>query len=703
MYFWNSYPFVRFTIAIILGIVCFDQYPELWNRPLIVLTSGVSLAGILIYLSHKISFYTLRHLNGVIALSLIFFIGGYFTKNIYHTPSESHYLNLKSKIVAFSGTIVSPVTERTNHFRYIFELESIVFTSLSTQKATGKIHLYIRKDTTESLFRYGDQLTVYGQFHTVPNPDNPNEFNYKLYLQRQNIYSHAFVHTEDILCTGNNPSNPFLKWAYSLRLHASEIIDKNITQSRENGIAKALLLGIKDHLDNEVKASYSSAGAMHVLAVSGLHVGIIYLLIRLFFSKLKQTGKWGRYLFGIISVLIIWLYATVTGLSPSVLRAATMFSLVAISQASTREGNIYNTLGFAAFILLIFDPYLIYSVGFQLSFAAVMGIVYLQPKLYRLAHFNTLITDKAWAITCVSITAQLATFPLSTYYFHQFPTYFLVSNLIVIPASFLMLIGGISMLLIEPIFASAGKIIGIVLEQFMWIINELMSYVHVLPKSLIEWIYMDQFGLFVTYAILGTVISGLHYRSFKTLIVSAFLGIAAIGWNMISHEKQSKRNELIFYEVSDKTAIDHICGHQAILYLDKINQDDLELLAFQINPHRLSSHLSPIDQSVKTLKGEGFQKKNTITQGQIADKKIILLDSTTFHLNFKQVIHSDFIIINHRAVKSLSWLKKHFTFDRLVIGNKNSLYYSRKMKKQANKLGIHLHSLKEDGALRILL
>jgi len=374
MYFWNSYPFVRFSIALILGIVSHELAPVIWSREWILFISFLSSILILYLLSQKLGYFKLRQLNGLIGLGAIIFIGGWVTKLHYHELPFNHYSHLETPIQGFAGKITSPVNERKNHFRYDFELDQVI-RSDSTFSTTGKIHIYIRKDSSNLRMQYGDQLVIYGRFYPIPKPDNPNEFDYKKFLSRQNIFSHAFVKQSDMKLVGNKASNPFLAWAYQLRVSASNVIDQHITQPRENGIAKALILGIKDHLDNDLKKAYSAAGAMHVLAVSGLHVGIVYLLIRLLFGRIIRLGIWGRYVFALLSILIIWLYAAVTGLSPSVLRAGTMFTLVAISDATFRESNIYNTLGVAAFILLLIEPYLIYSVGFQLSFAAVFGIV----------------------------------------------------------------------------------------------------------------------------------------------------------------------------------------------------------------------------------------------------------------------------------------------------------------------------------------
>ncbi len=631
-------------------------------------------------------------------------MGGYLTKIHYHSQNSSHYRHLNVKIIGFSGVVTSPVNDRTNHLRYEFQLDQVISRD-SIIAADGKIYLYVKKDSTTSPLSYGDKVYVSGNYFPISAPGNPGEFNYKKYLARQNIYGHAFVNAKDIRISGRVAQNLLMEWSLALRNRANRIIDRCIPQPRENGIAKALLLGIKDYLDSDLKKAYSAAGAMHVLAVSGLHVGIVFLLIKVVFGRLKETGKWGTYFFGIISVSTIWMYAIVTGLSPSVLRAAVMFSLVALSEASVRDTNIYNSLGIAAFILLLFDPYLIYSVGFQLSFAAVFGIVYLQPKIYRIIEFRYSILDKAWAITCVSIAAQVATFPLTAHYFHQFPTYFLISNLVVIPASFCMLLGGLIMLMADLIHNLFSQYIGMVLQKFMWLVNELISYIHQLPYSLIEWINLDFPGLILTYAIVITLITGLHYGIFRTLAISSSLFILLLGWNWKDNERQSRKKELIFYELKDRIAIDYINGHSATLYLDveSLNELEIDLLSFQIDPYRLSSNLGPTKSTTTTFRAAGFYKKDVIRFGKVANKRILLFDSTTFHLDFKQKIDTDYIVVNNGAIKNLEWLKNNFQFDQVIVSTKNSRYYSKKMKDQAKELDIQIHSLIEDGALRIFL
>lgn len=696
MNFWNLYPFVRLVVALILGIVfheIFEGFSIYFiGIGLILLVVSIS------YLSPKFGFYKLRHLNALLTFLVVTALGAWLTHQKYHNHPANHYTNITGKIIGFSGNIISSVNERPKYFRYDLELKAVK-TKDSTSTATGKIHLYIiKKDSLVKPFEYGDELLVFGGIYSVPKPDNPNEFDYRKYLSLQNIHAHSFVKPQNVQLDGNFPKNTLLKYAFLARNWCKQKINQFISDEREKSVANALLLGVKDHLEKETKLAYSTAGAMHVLAVSGLHVGIIFLILKSVLGFLRKKGKYGQLVFTIITVTVIWFYAMMTGLSPSVLRAATMFSFIAIGEQMGNRGNIYNTLAIAAFVLLLFDPHLIYSVGFQLSFAAVLGIVYLQPKFYRLFDLEKYkLLDKTWAITCVSIAAQIATFPLTAYYFHQFPTYFLISNLVVIPAAFAVLVGGIAMLLGSAVHSVVGQMIGFLLNLLLWSLNELILWFSSWSNSLIEWIYLDKVGLLLVIAIILVLFAGLQHRKFPLLVMSVGLFLGLVGWNIYAHLEQNKRNELILYEISDKIAVDYIKGHTSKLYIDNYDSSELDLLGFQINPHRLASRLNPIEYDISNLPMQKLYAGGAVSCGMVGGKKILQIDSTTFHLNFLSDLEIDILYINNRSVKNLNWLLKKVKTDDVILGKGNNWYYSDKIKKQGIKSGVNVHSLKEDG------
>ncbi|TVQ76014.1 MAG: ComEC/Rec2 family competence protein [Flavobacteriales bacterium] len=217
-------------------------------------------------------------------------------------------------------------------------------------------------------------------------------------------------------------------------------------QSEAKQIMYALVLGDRSDLDPQLRQQYANAGVVHILAVSGLHVGVLYLLISLIFQKLLSGRAWRFQAF--ITLAVLWSYALMTGLSPSVWRAATMFSLLSVGVQLGRITNIYSTLAASAFILLILDASLLFSPGFQLSYAAVFGIVRYQPIIAEWWEPKTKWINYAWQIASVSLAAQIVTMPFTLVYFGQFPTYFLLANLLILPLLSIIMIGSIIALLV---------------------------------------------------------------------------------------------------------------------------------------------------------------------------------------------------------------------------------------------------------------
>ena len=244
------------------------------------------------------------------------------------------------------------------------------------------------------------------------------------------------------------------------------ILKENGLKNNELAVASALILGYKDDLGEELKHSYSSAGATHVLAVSGLHVGIIFLVLNFLLNILDKNDRF-KISKAILLICFLWAYATITGLSPSVVRAATMFSFVTIGKSFGKSSSIYNTLCASAFVLLVYNPYLIMEVGFQLSYLAVVGIVYFQSIIYKWIYVKNKFLKYIWMITSVSIAAQLTTFPLGLLYLHQSPTYLFASNLFVIPGAMLIIGLGILLFITSWIPLISGGI-GWLLAKFIW-------------------------------------------------------------------------------------------------------------------------------------------------------------------------------------------------------------------------------------------
>ncbi len=450
----------------------------------------------------------------------------------------------------------------------------------------ANILLYFSKEDFPS-FKYGDVLLVKGAPRQVPGPANPEEFDYKRFLSFKNIYHQQFVKRGDAMRIGFDPPSWLEHYALLSRRWADEALKKNISGQREKGLASALVLGVTDGLDNELLTAYKATGTMHVLAVSGLHVGIVYGLV-LFLLRPLNKKKLGRWIVAGLSIIILWAYAFVTGLSPSVLRAVTMFSFVALAIPAGRRTNIYNTLAASAFFILWYDPFLIMSVGFQLSYIAVLGIVYMQPALYNLWEPTNRLWDEVWKITCVSIAAQLATLPLGLLYFHQFPNYFLLSNLFVIPGSFVVLILGL-LILVVNVISPIASFLGMLLEWTIKALNFIVFTIEDFPFSLIENVYITTFQCWVLISILVAILTLLHTRKFRTVILISCLGVVFSLTQWYHFQQNVSVQKFMVYNVAGHSAIDLIDHGNAYFIADTALQNNVDRISFHITPHRIKA------------------------------------------------------------------------------------------------------------------
>ncbi|MEL7145099.1 MAG: ComEC/Rec2 family competence protein, partial [Bacteroidota bacterium] len=457
-------------------------------------------------------------------------------------------------------------------------------------------------------------------------------------------------------------------------------------------------LGIKDDLDKELKSAYSAAGAMHVLAVSGLHVGIIQLLLSWVLGFLKKRKK-GKLAFVILSLLALWFYAFVTGLSPSVLRATTMFSIILIGQQAIRNHNIYNSLAVSAFLILLYSPMMIRDVGFQLSYIAVFGIVSLQPRISAILNPENYLLKKTWDITCVSLAAQMATLPISIYYFHQFPSYFLLSNLLVIPSAFIILMSGLFMLCSSLISDWLAQQTGWLLDQLIWALNQGILFIKKLPYNLLDWIWIDLTQVLLLYLIIGLTTRLLIKKNANLLRICygfCFLFLLFSGYQL--HQKKHE-NKLVFYEVKDNLAIDFISGGMVTTYI-AIDSSDIAHVDQQIAPNRLANALPKLTSNQlmhhETIAGIGDL---ILWHG----KRIIILSGPLNAYEAGSILETDVLVLSGNQYVDLEKLQKIFRWKKLIIDGTYQYYRAKSLSEIIHKQQIACSNLQTDGAVTITL
>lgn len=690
---WLPYTFVRITFFLIIGILIAIYFPGVEQK----LTS-ISL--FVVVLGFLATFLMRRYIDvspiifAVLGFSAVMLAGAFRVLQNDARLSEDYIGNVDS-IEAYTAVIDSYVSEKEKTWKVSAKLQQVK--TQTWAPASGSILLYFRKADFTKPFQYGDVLLIRGRPQTVAGPSNPGEFDYQKYLSYQNIFHQDFINREDVALVGNDPPNVLMKYAIEARIWANGVLSRYVPGENEQSIASALVLGITDGLDNELTHAYASTGAMHVLAVSGLHVSIIYMIILVVLKPLTKTKK-GNWLVVLITLLILWSYAFVTGLSPSVLRAVTMFSFMIFAKVISRSTNIFNTIAVSAFFLLVFDPYLIMSVGFQLSYLAVLGIVYLQPMIYSWFHFRLWLPNKIWEISAVSIAAQIATFPLGLLYFHQFPNYFLLSNLFVIPLSFAILILGIA-LLVAAILTPIAIAVGYCISFLIMLMNLTVRFFESLPFSLIENINITLFECALIFCITITTVLLFRYKRFAYVV--AMLIFACVysvsDWNESTLSKEDGR--IVVYRVPGHTAVDFFESRTAFSLIDSTLMADAGKMSYHILPNRIrvgSSNPRPIVERQTSYDLDGARL--FIWRG----KKVIQVFSNAFHPN--EFFSADILIISRNSVGEVEdILERSRTVEKVILDSSNSYRYSEAVKKLASTLNIEVASVLTDGAVEINL
>lgn len=414
--------------------------------------------------------------------------------------------------------------------------------------SVGNLLLNIPKDS--SILHVGRRYSVVGGIESISKPLNPYQFDYSNYLKNKQIYHQLFAQSPVIGMDSKfsvRAAADKLRWRIHDHLLSSGFDDSSIQ------LINALILGQRQDIDPTLYTNYINAGAVHILAVSGLHVGILLLILNTLLKPLLYL-RYGRIWRPLIIVALLWAFAILAGLSPSVTRAVSMFSLISIAMHFKRHTNVYNTLFSSAFILLVVNPYLLFEVGFQLSYLAVLSIVSIQPLLFNIWHPKLFVIKKLWAILTVTVAAQIGVAPLSLFYFHQFPGLFFISNLVIIP--FLGFILGFGLLIV--ILATFQNIPQFITDSFnviSHILNSFVTWVASFEGFLIRNISISLTEIFIIYAILIAAFLFLMKKSYQWLL-AGLVGIILLQLHTtIAIETAVRKDSFMVFHKSRHTVI----------------------------------------------------------------------------------------------------------------------------------------------------
>jgi competence protein ComEC len=414
------------------------------------------------------------------------------------------------------------------------------------QQTSGKALLLVRRGSEQQLPPAGSLIGFRASFRPIQEAKNPHAFDPAAYWAQKQVRKQAWMESEELVLL-RRPATASLFFFRNRVLH---LLGRVLPDQDQFGIAVALVLGDKAYLDKEVKSSYADSGAIHVLAVSGLHVGLVYALFYWILEKISRWLPLGRRLRLFCLLFILVAYAGFTGASPSVCRAVLMLSCWMISKALYKTTSTLNVVCVSAFILLIFNPGLLFDLGFQLSYSAVLGILFLYPLILESWSPRFQVLQYAWKLSSVSVAAQLGTLPWSLYYFHQFPTYFGLSSLLIIPLISLVLMMAFAYLLLswEPFLSSW---LGTLLQWLIEACNQIVLLIQQLPMALVEDIWIQQTDIVLYFLLLFLIIRAFWQLSYRLLIAQAVLLLIWVSLQGYESRAKQATSSLIIYHTND--------------------------------------------------------------------------------------------------------------------------------------------------------
>jgi competence protein ComEC len=599
----------------------------------------------------------------------------------------------------FMGEVIDIPSEKENSYKTVLKLKGYFNDSLWIH-SNKKILVYFEKDDSIKKMHPGTFLLFRGYLNPIRNLGNPGEFDYKKYLSVHRVYHQTYIQKDQWKTRNNQSTGSLTASSNKFRLNLIKQLKKTELDQENRSVATALLLGYKENLSEKTREKFSSSGAMHILAVSGLHVGIVFMLFNYLLFFLNKI-KYGKLVKIILLLIILWGYAFLTGLSPSVTRATLMFSVIAVGSQLRRKSPVYNSLAFSAFILLCLNPLLLFSVSFQLSYTAVLSIVFFQPKLYRLISLPYL-PDKLWQWFTVAIAAQIGTAPIVIHYFNQFPNYFWLTNFIAIPAAALTIISGFFTLLIYPLSQSLGKIPGSFLNEILTALNYSLGFIENLPGSVTENLWIGKIHMALIYAALIVFGFFIVFRKKEYFKYVLYMIIIWLTFDIVHKYSQRDKKELIIYNTPKTSTINFINGKHNYVFTN--GSGTKETTEYYTKKYWLKRRTDPAkyitlgsETKNKPLNNSFFIKDHFI---QCSNKKILLLSDSSClrNKNPGKKIYIDYLLITNNCNVSMQTIMKAFSCRKIILDGNLNYYNHQKWTELLRKNNLEFHSISEQGA-----
>jgi competence protein ComEC len=689
MKIWSRFPVFRFLIPFSTGILsCIYQLAEL-KVALCCFLAGFCLAWLFTTRNYATGKYAQRWLAGI--PFYLFFYGAGFS---YTWLYQSIHFKQHFKESVLSQNLIVEISDfpsLTKKGSRLITKVRFVKNNNRWESCSGKLLVNINDSLHKQVYNYGEMLLLNTTIQSIVKSKNPGAFDYARYLQSKNIWHNAYADTYSCaIISKGRPSDLFVL-ASMFRNLMLEKLQRYVNGKQESGVAGALLLGYEEWLDPETENSYSAAGVLHVLCVSGMHVGLIYVILAYALSWMEKK-KWLRHCRYIFLLALIWFYAMVTGFSPSVIRASAMISFIIAGKWLNKDAGIYNLLCSSCFLMFLLNPYLIISAGFQLSFLAVCGIIFLHKRILPMFIAPNKWLHHLWELISISIAAQIATFPLSLFYFHQFPNYFLVANLLVIPLSTWVMYSGL-LLLVTDWIPYCGALFGFITSKGITWLNYIVDFIGKLPGAITENLYLTLTETLLVYLLFVLILLWLTHKLHSLLFAVMIMFNLFLFVRISNLENAGDKKEFIVYESRKNSVMTIRYGRQIL----EISDLPIALPAQQdpIYPYRLECF-------VKSFKKTLLTEKQLLLIKTPSNNNIVLLKNIKRFHNLKP-LQAKVLILSGRIDITLEDIIHNYHPGRLIADASVNKKTIERLKKEALLLRVNIHCVKEEGACRITL
>lgn len=696
-HFWKKNPFLKLLIALIAGITIQWQYGFSFLTWTIIASAGCALLFFFNLLTGFTSF-RLSYFTGTGVFLVFAGLGGLLTvqKDIHnnHNWFAWHYMP-KDGVVA---TLLEPLSNKVKTYKAEARVNFIIHNGKPIP-ADGIIIIYIKKDsnnlssfTDTGKLSYGSRIIFTKPLQEIKNSGNPGGFNYKRYCLFNGTTHQVFLKEKDFEILPGKKVSPVRSLIYSAREKVIEILRRNIRGEKETGLAEAMLIGYKDDLEQSLVQSYTNTGVVHIIAISGLHLGLIYWLLGLILRPLTHHRK-TKWLKPLLIITGLWAFSLLAGAQPSVLRSAFMFTVIVVGDALDRKSSVYNTMAVSAFLLLCINPFWLWDVGFQLSYAAVLSIIIFMRPIYGWFQFRNKIVDFAWKMNAVTLAAQVLTLPLSIYHFHQFPTMFLITNFLAVPLSSIILLGEILLCAVSFVPVAAA-LTGKAISWLIWLMNTYIERAETLPGSLWDGLQIS----FVQAILLLLTIAGLSYWMLEKQTKSLIYGLLALllftFLRSTSFIEAGSQQKIVVYNVPQKTAVDFIDGRKYLFAGEGTLQKEGFARNFHLKPARTLFRIPIKTDNVVNIPDTCFVFSN---------KRVLLLGSSIRFAPANNKTRIDLLIISNNPKLYFKQLSSSLDIRQVVFDGSNPAWKVNYWKKDCDSLHIPWYDVTEKGAFVMTL